>query len=72
MVNGSPDAVEGVVTLDIPKGWTATPAEQAVAFSRSDESETVRFAVRPAPATLPGAYHVRALVKVAGKTFDRG
>jgi len=72
VVNGSPDAVEGVVTLDIPKGWTATPAEQAVAFSRSDESETVRFAVRPAPATPPGAYHVRALVKVAGKAFDRG
>ena len=30
VVNGSPAAAEGVVTLDLPKGWTATPAEQPV------------------------------------------
>ena len=31
------------VKLDVPQGWTATPAEQPVAFTRSDESLTVRF-----------------------------
>ena len=72
VVNSSPDPAEGVVTLDMPKGWTSTPAEQPVTLSRSDESQTVRFAVRPAVGTAAGAYHVRALVKVAGKTFDRG
>jgi LmbE family N-acetylglucosaminyl deacetylase len=72
VVNGSPAATEGVVTLDMPKGWTATPAQQPVAFSRPDESQTVRFAVTPAPATAAGAYHVRAVVTSAGRTFDRG
>jgi LmbE family N-acetylglucosaminyl deacetylase len=72
VVNGSLSAAEGVVTLDMPKGWTATPAEQPVTLSRPDESQTLRFAVRPAPATPAGAYHVRALVKSGGKTFDRG
>ena len=72
VVNGSPSAAEGVVTLDMPKGWTATPVEQPVTLSRPDESQTVRFVVKPAPATAAGEYHVRAVVTSAGKTFDRG
>jgi LmbE family N-acetylglucosaminyl deacetylase len=72
VVNGSPAAVEGVVTLDMPKGWTATPAEQPLTLSRQDESQTVRFAVTPAPAAAAGEYRVRAVVTSGGKTFDRG
>ena len=72
VVNGSPAAAEGVVTLEMPKGWTATPPEQPLKLSRSDESQTVRFDVKPAPGTPAGAYHVRAVVTSGGKTFDRG
>jgi LmbE family N-acetylglucosaminyl deacetylase len=72
VVNGSPAAVDGVVTLDMPKDWTAVPPEQPIALSRSDDSQTVRFAVRPAPGTPAGEYHVRAVVTSAGKMFDRG
>jgi LmbE family N-acetylglucosaminyl deacetylase len=72
VVNGSPAAAEAVVTLEVPKGWSATPAEQRVTLSRSDESQTVRFTVKPAPATPVGAYHVRAIVTSGGKTYDRG
>jgi hypothetical protein len=72
VVNGSPAAAEAVVTLDMPQGWTATPAAQPVALSRPDESQTVRFDVMPAPATAAGEYHVRAVVTSAGKKFDRG
>jgi LmbE family N-acetylglucosaminyl deacetylase len=72
VVNGSPAAVDGVVALDLPKGWTTVPAEQPVTLSRADDSQTVRFDVRPAPGTPAGEYHVRAVVTSAGKMFDRG
>ncbi len=72
VVNGSPAAAEGVVTLEMPKGWTATPPEQPLKLSRPDESQTVRFDVRPAPGTPVGAYRVRAIVTSGGKMFDRG
>jgi LmbE family N-acetylglucosaminyl deacetylase len=73
VVNDQPIAAESVVKLDLPSGWSATPVQQALAFGRQDESQTVRFAVKPpADATL-GAYHVRAKVSSpAGQTFDRG
>jgi hypothetical protein len=72
VVNGAPAAADGVVTLDVPKGWTVTPVDQPVSLSRADESQTVRFTVRPAPATPAGAYRIRATVTAGGKTYDRG
>ena len=72
VVNGSPSATEGVVALEVPQGWTAAPARQPVTLSRPDESQTVRFVVKPASTTAIGEYHVRAIVTSAGKTFDRG
>src|SRR5206468_259386 len=41
-------------------------------FSRQDESQTVRFLIRPPVNTVPGEYHVRAVVSSNGRTFDRG
>ena len=41
-------------------------------FARGDESQTVRFEVKPAPTTPPGEYHVRAVATSGGQTFDRG
>jgi hypothetical protein len=60
------------IKLDLPSGWTATPAEQPVTFSREDESQTVRFQVRAAPTTPAGEYHVKAVVTSGGQTFARG
>ena len=34
VVNDSPGPAESVVKLELPQGWTATPAEQPVKFSR--------------------------------------
>ena len=47
--------------LELPPGWTATPAEQPVKFTRQDESQTVRFQVRPAPNTAPASSRSRAV-----------
>jgi len=72
VVNDMAGPMESVVTLALPEGWTASPAEQPVKFSRSDESQTVRFEVRPAPTTEPGEYAVKAIATANGQKFDRG
>ena len=48
VVNDAQGAAETVVTLQLPAGWTATPARQTMTFARQDESQTVRFSVKPA------------------------
>ena len=72
VVNDEPGPAESVVKLELPPDWTATPAEHAVKFSRTDESQTVRFLVKPAPGTALGEFRIRAVASANGKTFDRG
>ncbi len=72
VVNDTLDGADSVVRLDVPEGWTATPPQQAVKFTRSDESQTVRFQVKPGPNTASGEFHVRAMATFGGQTFDRG
>jgi len=72
VVNDTSDKIESSVRLDVPEGWTATPPEQTLRFTREDESLTVRFQVRPAPGTAPGAFHVRAIASAGAQTFERG
>ena len=72
IVNGSPGASESTVALELPQGWTSTPAEQPVKLARSDESLTLRFMVKPPLGTKAGEYRVRALVKQGGAVYDRG
>jgi len=72
VMNDAPGAAEGVVKLDLPQGWTATPAEQTATFTRADQSQTLRFQVRPAANARAGEFHIRAVVTSGGQTFDRG
>jgi LmbE family N-acetylglucosaminyl deacetylase len=72
VVNGSPGASESAVSLELPQGWTSAPAEQPLKLARPDESQTLRFLVKPPIGTKAGEYHVRALVKQGGLTYDRG
>ena len=72
VVNGSPGTSDSSVSLDVPEGWTSTPPQLGLKLARSDESQTLRFLVRPPLGTKAGEYHVRALVKQGDATFDRG
>jgi LmbE family N-acetylglucosaminyl deacetylase len=72
VLNNQPAASEGLVTLEAPAGWSVSPPQQSVRFVRQDESQTVRFALKPAGDAALGAYHVRARVSSGGRTFDRG
>ncbi len=71
VTNTGPDAAEGDVTLDLPAGWSATPATVPVRLSREDESRTVRFSVSAA-GEAAGEYVVGARVEHGGERFERG
>jgi len=72
VVNDAPAAAEAVVALEAPEGWTAAPPTQTVTFTRSDESQTVRFQVKPSPTADVGEFHIKAIATAAGGKFDRG
>jgi len=72
VVNDTPAAAETTVMLGLPSGWTATPSGQRVSFTQSDEAQTVRFQVKPAPSAEPGEYRVSATVTAGSQVFDRG
>ena len=52
VTNHAKGAATGEARLDLPAGWTASPATIPVTFSREDEAITVRFRMRPQ--TQPG------------------
>ena len=72
VVNDTLNAADTTVLLGLPSGWTATPARQQLSFTRSHESQTVRFQVKPAPNAEPGEYRVGATATVGSQVFDRG
>lgn len=72
VVNDLKGAAEGTLHLELPRGWSAQPAEQDLKFSREDESQTVRFDVRPPANIATGEYHVKAIFSENGADFMRG
>jgi hypothetical protein len=65
----------------LPQGWRATPATQAVNFTREDEQMTVRFSLQPPPAAAlaaaamkPGGnqFVVKARVAAGARSFAQG
>jgi hypothetical protein len=62
VINGSRSGARGEVALELPDGWTATPASVPVAFERQDEAAQVRFTVAVPFTAKPGAYPVKAVV----------
>ena len=72
VVNDTKGAAESIVKLELPAGWTSTPPEQAVKFTREDESRTVRFSIKAPASAQAGDYHVKASVALGGASYNRG
>ncbi|MEZ5291219.1 MAG: PIG-L family deacetylase [Vicinamibacterales bacterium] len=79
VINHSKGGARAEVALRTPRGWTAAPATQAVAFTREDEASTVRFTLTPPPpaalaaqATQGGKVVVGAEVHEGGATYAQG
>jgi hypothetical protein len=61
-----------LVHLEVPQGWIATPPEQSATFEREDESQTMRFMVKPAPNAATAEFRVRAIATAGGRSYARG
>jgi len=72
VANDTKGAAEAIVKLNLPAGWTSTPAQQTMTFTREDESLTTKFVVRSTPATKSGEFEVGAVATVGGQEFRRG
>jgi LmbE family N-acetylglucosaminyl deacetylase len=72
VANHAKGATTGQVRMDAPSGWTVTPPVQPVNFTREDEAQTVRFALRPAAKTPMGQYIVKSVASVGAQSFDTG
>ena len=64
--------VDGTVSLNVAQGWTASPAQLPVKFTREDEEMTVKFSLSPAATVKEGIFSVSAVVKDAAGTYDSG
>ncbi len=62
VTNGTKGAADVSVALQLPAGWTATPAASPISFSREDESLSARFQVTAPAQVKTGEYAVRAVV----------
>jgi LmbE family N-acetylglucosaminyl deacetylase len=64
-------AAEGTVTLDLPQGWHADPAERTFHFKNAGDSMPLAFSVT-APNVGPGAYTIRAIAHAGGHDYSVG
>jgi hypothetical protein len=72
VTNHAKDPVAGTVTLSAPSGWNVTPSALPVTFTREDESQTVRFTVRPPAKAALGDHSVKAVASAGPQAFETG
>lgn len=64
-------AAEGTVTLKLPNGWKAEPAEAAFKRTKAGDTEPILFNVIPA-ATHEGAFKIEAVAHAGGHDYTSG
>lgn len=67
----APAAIGGDVSLDLPTGWTATPATAAFAIEQAGQSATAVFAVAPPANVSSGTYVFTARATADGRTYQQ-
>lgn len=72
VTNHGKEPANGEVRLIQPAGWTVTPPTLPVTFTREDESQTVRFVVKPAAKAPLGDYTIRAQASADAQAYEAG
>jgi LmbE family N-acetylglucosaminyl deacetylase len=72
VTNQHKGAADGVVSLELPQGWQATPVRAPVKFTREDEAATVRFSIAPVARVGVGDYRMKAVVSDNAGAYDSG
>jgi LmbE family N-acetylglucosaminyl deacetylase len=62
---------KGVLRLELPRGWQATPADYPFALSRDGDSENASFEITPGSVSLK-RYEIRAVADYRGKKYSEG
>jgi LmbE family N-acetylglucosaminyl deacetylase len=62
----------GKVRLDLPQGWSATPAEHAFNFTHEGEISNFTFNVSTPGVTGGRDYKIKAIAEYAGKQYSEG
>jgi LmbE family N-acetylglucosaminyl deacetylase len=60
--NNLADAVRATASLDVPAGWTVSPASAPITFERGGEELTVPFSVTPPATVRAGEYAIEGSV----------
>ncbi len=72
VTNGSKGKAQCTVSLDVPAGWSASPASVPVGFAHEDESLSARFQVSAPAGVKPGSHTLRAVVTADGQKSSIG
>lgn len=67
-VKAGTNDLKGVLTLDLPQGWTASPKEVKVALGRKEEEQTFTFKITPPSTQSVG--QVKAKVTIGDVVYD--
>jgi hypothetical protein len=71
VTNGTKGAADATVRLELPAGWSATPASAPVSFTHEDESLSARFQVTAPAQVKTGAYTLHAVVTSTATGVER-
>jgi hypothetical protein len=71
VLNNHEGAIAGQLSLTLPAGWTATPAQHPLSFNRAGEKASFGFTVS-VPALEPRAYTVHAVATANGREYREG
>jgi len=75
VTSGAKGKADATVKLEVPAGWSVTPASADLSFAHEDESLSARFQVTGPPGAKVGQYTLRAMVTspaAAGEPFASG
>ncbi|HMJ68182.1 MAG TPA: PIG-L family deacetylase [Cyclobacteriaceae bacterium] len=67
--SSSNSKLDGTLSLTLPKGWKADPAQQPFTLNKRGEEQSVVFTVTPSKEEMTGK--IGAAATVNGKVFDR-
>jgi LmbE family N-acetylglucosaminyl deacetylase len=62
----------GQVTLRLPDGWTATPAEHNFTFTHAGEARNFSFTVSVPHAATSADYQIHAVAEYSGRAYTEG
>lgn len=71
VTNGTKGAADATVRLELPAGWSATPASAPISFAHEDESLSARFQVTAPAQVKTGAYTLHAVVTSTATGSER-